>query len=113
MHALSKQFASLRYDLQSYKNKYMLMSKLEKAISLAKNHEFTLSPMSSPGEYPRSSVIEEPRAHKKGIPDHKQEKEQEKTPAQSRDGSKTDELSPDKHETKQRRNPLDIEHSRR
>ena len=113
MHDLSKQFASLRYKLNSFKSEYMLISKLEKAITLAKNREFTLSPMSSPGEYPRSSVIEEPRVHKKGIPDHKQEKEQEKTPAYSRDSSKTDELSPDRHEATPRKNPLDIEHSRR
>ena len=113
MHDLSKQFASIRHNLNSFKSEYMLMSKLEKAISLAKNHEFTLSPMSSPGEYPRSSVIEEPRARKKQDPEHKHEKEQEKPPARSRDDAMNDTLSPEKHDIKQRKKPHDIEHSRR
>ena len=58
-HDLTAKYSSMKQELDDLRYEYSLMSKLKRAISLAKDPMFALGPKSHISDYPSGSVIED------------------------------------------------------
>ena len=65
-HELTSKYSSMKQELDDLRYEYSLMSKLKRAVSLAKDPMFALGPASHISDYPSGSVIEDSETK----PDH-------------------------------------------
>ena len=72
-HELTSKYSSMKQELDDLRYEYSLMSKLKRAVSLAKDPMFALGPASHISDYPSGSVIEDSETkpdHINNGPDH-------------------------------------------